>query len=136
MTHKGKSAQLTCARRLISHYSTLLALLMFAVILVTTVMVSAADSDLDPSFDGDGIVTTDHNEFDQINDIVIQTDGKIVAAGHSGILHGSTQEPLSIMVARYNADGSLDATFGSGGIVTTDIGTYAKAWAVAIQADG
>ena len=41
-----------------------------------------------------------------------------------------------MMVARYNADGSLDATFGSGGIVTTDIGTYAKAWAVAIQADG
>jgi len=136
MIQKGKSAQRTRAHRLISRYSTLLAPLVFVAILLTTVMVSAADSDLDPSFDGDGVVTTDHGEFEQINDIVIQSDGKIVAAGHSGIIHNFTQEPLSMMVARYNADGSPDATFGSGGIVTTDIGTYAKAWAVVIQADG
>ena len=136
MAQKEKSAEHTCAHRLISHYSTFLAPLVIIAILATTVMVSAADSDLDPSFDGDGIVTTDHGEFEQFNDIAIQPDGKIVAAGHSGIFHGSTQEPLSMMIARYNADGSLDATFGSGGIVTTDIGTYAKAWTVAIQADG
>lgn len=129
MIQKGKSAHRTRAHHL-------LAPLVLVAILATTVMVSAADSDLDPSFDGDGIVTTSHGEFEQINDIVIQPDGKIVAAGHSGIFHDSIQEPLSMMVARYNADGSLDATFGSGGIVTTDIGTYAKAWAVAIQADG
>lgn len=110
--------------------------MVFVGILITTVIVSAADSDLDPSFDGDGIVTTDHGEFEQINDIAIQPDGKIVAVGHSGILHDTIQEPLSMMIARYNADGSLDATFGSGGIVTTDIGAYAKAFAVAIQTDG
>ena len=126
----------TCARRLISHYSTFLTPLVVVAILATTVMVSAADSDLDPGFDGDGIVTTDHGEFEQINDIAIQPDGKILAAGHSGIFHDTIQEPLSMMVARYNADGSLDATFGSGGIVTTEIGTYAKAWTIAIQADG
>ena len=136
MTQKGRSAQRSHAHRLISRYSTLLASLVFGAIVVTTVAVSAADSDLDPSFDGDGIVTTDHDEFEQINDIAIQPDGKIVAAGHSGILHDTVQEPLSMMAARYNADGSLDATFGNGGIVTTAIGTYAKAWAVAIQADG
>jgi len=135
VTHKDKFAPRTRAHRLISHYSTRLSPLVLVAILVTTVIVSAADSDLDPSFDGDGIVTTDHGEFEQINDLVIQPDGKIVAAGHSGIFQGATQEPLSMMVARYNADGSLDATFGSGGIVTTAIGTYAKAWAVAIQAD-
>src|ERR1041384_1875259 len=133
MTQKGKSPRRTCAQRLIS---TLMAPLVFVAPLATMVMVSPADSDLDPSFDGDGIVTTNHGEFEQINDIVIEPDGKIVAAGHSGIFHDTIQEPLSMMVARYNADGSLDATFGSGGIVTTDIGTYAKAWAVAIQADG
>jgi len=124
------------ARRLSSRYSTLLAALVFFATLVTTLVVFAADSDLDPSFDGDGIVTTDHAEFDQINDIAIQPDGKIVAAGHTGILHDTIQEPLNVMVARYNVDGSLDATFGGGGIVTTPIGTYAKALAVAIQADG
>ena len=71
MTQKKKSAHRTRAHRLISHYSTLLPPLVFVAIMVTTVMVSAADSDLDPSFDGDGIVVTDHHEFEQINDIVI-----------------------------------------------------------------
>lgn len=123
MTQKGK-------------YSVLFVALVFSVSLFASVMVSAADSDLDPTFDGDGIVTTDHDEYEQINDIVIQPDGKILAAGHSGILHDTIQQPLRMMVARYNIDGSLDATFGSGGIVTTDIGEYARAWGIALQADG
>ena len=131
-----RSAHPIRARRLSSRYSTLLAALVFFATLLTTLVVFAADSDLDPSFDSDGIVTTDHAEFDQINDIAIQPDGKIVAAGHTGILHDTIQEPLNVMVARYNVDGSLDVTFGGGGIVTTPIGTYAKALAVAIQADG
>jgi len=134
MTQKVGLTRRTGVRRLASRYSVLLVALILSASLLTTVM--AADVLLDPSFDTDGIVTTDQNEFDQINDIAIQPDGKIVAAGYSGILHDSTQEPLSIMIVRYNTDGSLDATFGSGGIVTTAIGTYAKAWAVAVQADG
>jgi uncharacterized delta-60 repeat protein len=104
--------------------------------LLTTVLVAAADSDLDPTFDGDGIVTTDHNEFEQINDIVIQPDGKIVAVGHSGIFRESIREPLTMMVARYNSDGSLDQTFGNGGIVTNGFGTFSRAVAVALQTDG
>ena len=39
-------------------------------------------------------------------------------------------------LARYNGDGSLDATFGTGGIVTTAISTSASATAVALQGDG
>lgn len=38
---------------------------------------------------------------------------------------------------RYNADGSLDTTFGTGGIVTTTVGSgNASANALGIQTDG
>ena len=135
MTHERSSGRIGI-RRLISLNSVLLTALILGATLLTGVMVFAADSDLDPTFDGDGIVVTDHDEFEQVHAIVIQPDGKIVAAGLSGILHDTVQEPTRMMVARYNVDGSLDSTFGSGGIVTTEVGTYARAWAVALQADG
>ena len=61
-------------------------------------------------------------------------DGKLVVAGvcyPSGSSHGQ------YCVARYNADGTPDATFGTGGIVVNDIsGTGDVAFAVALQPDG
>ena len=62
----------------------------------------------------------------------IQTDGKILVAGNS--LNNSNYD---FSLARYNPNGSLDTTFGTGGKVTTPIGSsddYASA--LAIQADG
>jgi len=41
---------------------------------------------------------------------------------------------LDFLIERYNADGSLDSTFGVGGIVTTDLGVSA-AQAVALEHD-
>ncbi|HZI86290.1 MAG TPA: PKD domain-containing protein [Pyrinomonadaceae bacterium] len=134
MKQKLPLSRRTPARRFLTHRSMLLIVL--SLTLLTSVLVSAADSDLDSSFDGDGIVTTDHAEFEQINDIVIQPDGKTVAVGHSGIFHGFFQQSFEMIIARYNIDGSLDPTFGSGGIVTTDIGGFAIAFAVALQPDG
>jgi uncharacterized delta-60 repeat protein len=49
--------------------------------------------------------------------VVLQPDGKIVAAGTT-IANNSDDFAL----ARYNTDGSLDASFGNGGIVATDFG--------------
>jgi uncharacterized delta-60 repeat protein len=64
--------------------------------------------------------------------LAIQSDGKLVAAGYS---YNST--PYVYTLARYNTNGSLDTTFGTGGKVTTAIGTVIdKAVALAIQADG
>ena len=40
------------------------------------------------------------------------------------------------LVARLNADGSLDTTFGNGGVVTTPVGSNAQFNAVAIQQNG
>ena len=82
-------------------------------------------ADLDPS-DGDPA------DSDQANDVAIQTDGKIVIAGHA--LVGSTTD---FMIARLNADGSRDASFGTAGLVTTPFGTLQDlARAVVIQPDG
>src|SRR5215213_1848311 len=140
MTQIKKFARRTGVRRFVYRYSVLLLVLVFGATLWTSILVRAADADLDPSFDGDGIVTTDRAEFDRMYDIVIQTDGKIVAVGNSGVLPLLPflgVPTLDVMVVRYNSDGSLDPTFGNGGIVTTDLGGPAdNAFSVALQADG
>ncbi|WP_405979402.1 calcium-binding protein [Streptomyces sp. NBC_00158] len=90
-----------------------------------------ADGSLDGSFDGDGKVTTDFgtNTLDGAADLALQPDGKIVAAGISLADFG---------VARYNANGSLDSGFATGGKVRTDVsfGYFDTANAVALQSDG
>ncbi|MFO0844447.1 MAG: hypothetical protein U0797_18960 [Gemmataceae bacterium] len=75
---------------------------------------------LDPTFGNGGIVTTSLIKGDDIaNAVLIQPwDGKIVAAGSTW---GGNSMVMGL--TRYNADGSLDGTFGSGGKVTSKIGT-------------
>ncbi len=129
----------TVVRRFISLHSVLVTGLVVTALLLTSVLVSAAAGDPDASFGNNGIVTTNHSEFDQINDMVIQPDGKIVATGVSGIfpfLPFFSPRALDILVVRYNIDGSLDSTFGSNGIVTTDLGDIDNGLSVALQADG
>src|SRR6266536_6168109 len=88
-----------------------------------------ADGTLDSTFGSGGKLTTDFGGFDVALGVALQADGKIVAVGGGG--SGS-----DFALARYNADGSLDASFGSGGMVTTDFGGFEAATAVAIQGDG
>ena len=58
--------------------------------------------------------------------LALQPDGKLVAAG-----------PPNFTLVRYNPDGSLDTSFGSGGVVTTAIGAYGDgAFALALQPNG
>ncbi|MGQ0595212.1 MAG: hypothetical protein ACT4QB_22015 [Gammaproteobacteria bacterium] len=64
--------------------------------------------------------------------LVIQSDRKLVAAGSSSADGGS----FDFALARYNPDGSLDPSFGSGGQVLTDLGGSDRANAVALQPDG
>jgi uncharacterized delta-60 repeat protein len=92
-----------------------------------------SNGNLDTTFDGDGKVTTDFGGNDEgAKSVAIQSDGKIVVAGHSGNI-GSTDFQL----ARYNSNGSLDTTFDGDGKVTTTVGSAAsRAISVAIQSDG
>ena len=75
-----------------------------------------------------GTVTTDlTSEWDFATQVILQADGKIIAAGHA-----SNQTHFALV--RYNDDGSLDSTFGSGGRVSNSTGGPLKG--IAIQADG
>ncbi len=91
-----------------------------------------SDGSLDTTFDGDGKVRTSLVMFDSAYDVAIQLDGKIVAAGEAGNSNNS-----DFAVARYNADGSLDAAFDGDGRLTTPIGGSNEiATSLALQADG
>src|SRR5437870_3563768 len=90
-----------------------------------------ADGTLDPSFGGGGRVLTNFAGRDEASALALQSDGKIVVAGFSGA--GGRQD---FAVARYNPDGSLDPSFGSGGRVLTDFGGDDEASALALQSDG
>jgi uncharacterized delta-60 repeat protein len=87
---------------------------------------------LDTTWGGTGKVVTDFGPRDGAADVAIQYDGKIVVAG------GDSGGQQSIHLARYNLDGTLDNTFGSGGKVTTDFfsGGVDSAEAIALQMDG
>jgi uncharacterized delta-60 repeat protein len=80
------------------------------------------DGSLDTSFGTGGIVTTSFpGQGSYAFDLALQPDGKLVAAGTDFVNFSSQQSSnTDFAVARYNPDGSLDATFGSGGKVTTD----------------
>ena len=91
-----------------------------------------SDGSLDTSFDGDGKVVTSINLFDSAYDVVIQADGKIVAAGETG--NGTNSD---FAVVRYETNGALDSLFDSDGIVTTAIGGSDEiASSLSIQAGG
>jgi uncharacterized delta-60 repeat protein len=83
---------------------------------------------LDTSFGAGGTATIDFGVMEDLaNDAVLQADGKIVVAGY-------TQAAEEVAVARLDADGSPDATFGAGGKATVDFGgiaTFGNAVALA-----
>lgn len=89
---------------------------------------------LDASFGGgDGTVASDLGAFGSTAEaLAMQADGRIVVAGNGG---GASDD---LLVVRYNADGSLDTTFGDGdGSVTVDFkGGHDHATALALQSGG
>jgi uncharacterized delta-60 repeat protein len=91
------------------------------------------DGSLDSSFGSNGRVGTDINTTDVLYDVVLQTNGKIVAVGHSTDSLSNVQMPT---IVRYNADGALDTTFGTGGKVVKPVAASVYATKAAIQADG
>ena len=85
---------------------------------------------LDNSFATGGKTTTDLGIHDWGNSVAVQTDGKIVLAGYSG-----TANRNELAVVRYNANGTLDNTFGTGGKVTI-ANESIEGYSVMLQADG
>lgn len=83
------------------------------------------DGTLDPTFDGDGMMTINVGSS-SVKSIVIQSDGKILLVGAP-----------NFTIARLNTDGSLDPTFGSGGKLTVNPSTNKNGsgypWSIVIQ---
>ncbi len=95
-----------------------------------------SDGSLDGSFGPDGTVLTDFfGRAEHAFAAVLQPDGKIVAVGFT---ESNDQGGDDFALARYNTNGSLDPSFGSGGRVHTDFlsGSRDVAYAALIQPDG
>src|SRR5215475_3225206 len=74
------------------------------------------DGSLDSTFGIGGKATTDFaGGYDRATALVLQADGKLVAAGVTGL------GPSHVILARYDPDGTLDASFGTGGTVTSEV---------------
>ena len=108
-----------------------------AIIVVVSLFASdqaeAAAGDLDSRFGHGGVAMTD---FAQTDDyayaVAVQSDGKIVVSGQSGIYPN-----LHSGLARYNRNGRLDSTFGTGGKVAVMFDSNSDyLTAIALQSDG
>ena len=73
--------------------------------------------ELDPTFSDDGIQTIDVDDYEGASGVVVQpSDGKIVAVGRSEVFD------RTFTAMRLNVDGTLDDSFGSGGVSRMNIG--------------
>ena len=94
------------------------------------------DGSLDTNFGTGGVLTTifgtNSGDFSDCLGIGLQSNGKIVATGEFGQFSG----PGAMPFARYNTDGSLDNTFGSGGqmLIFQDT-TFSDGLGITIQSD-
>jgi uncharacterized delta-60 repeat protein len=92
------------------------------------------DGTLDTTFGRGGKVRTDFPGLAAVpSSVVIQPDGKIVVAGGAFPLFTFAG---NFELVRYNPNGSLDTSFGNGGIVTTIFPEGSYAFDVALQPDG
>lgn len=99
----------------------------------TAAVTVTATNDAPTFLSGNGIVTTDIGSGDDRGQsIVMQPDGKFLVGGHARV-NGTDDFAL----VRYNADGSLDDSFGTGGVVITSIGaSHDLGMSISLQSDG
>ena len=91
------------------------------------------DGSVDSSFGTGGHVETAVGTTDTVRAGALQPDGSIIVVGAT-----NATSPIGSMIVRYNADGSLDSTFGTGGIVTAEFSSTSSEYlsSVIVQPDG
>jgi uncharacterized delta-60 repeat protein len=91
-----------------------------------------ADGVLDSTFRTDGIAAYHGGFSDDFGlRLTEQNDGKILVAGYSH--NGSDHD---IIVARFDTNGTLDTSFGSGGIAVYDGGDYDRGYGIDVNSNG
>ncbi len=90
------------------------------------------DGSLDNSFSGDGLLTTDiGGDTDAAHGVVVLSNGKILLGGYT-----RSADDHDLAMALYNADGSLDNSFGVNGIVVSMLPGDDLCLSMALQNDG
>lgn len=93
-----------------------------------------ADGQIDSTFGINGIVITDlGSKYDWLNAIAIQPDGKIIGSGRSQM---GTPLKFVFTVVRYNANGTLDESFGTQGVKKTGLSESDSPTSMVVQPDG
>ncbi len=89
------------------------------------------DGIVDSSFGVNGFATTNISSgYDQVNSIALQSDGKIVAGGYSGV-----SPNFNFTLVRYNTTGYVDSSFAENGIAITSIDISSIIKSIIIQPD-
>ena len=91
------------------------------------------DGALDRAFSGDGVLVQEMGHYSSANDVAVQRDGKIVVCGSR---MGGLFLDDDFVIARYDADGSLDTDFNLAGIAVVGFGDDEEALSVAIDYHG
>src|SRR3954462_14554596 len=87
---------------------------------------------LDPHFGTDGLALADFGGSDQGYAMSVLNNGKVLVAGRAWNV-----DQYDFGVARFNADGTLDTSFGNGGMAMTDLGSmFDAAYGMAVQTNG
>jgi uncharacterized delta-60 repeat protein len=106
---------------------------MLLVLLASQQIGRCAPGDPDPTFGSGGHVVTDFSGNDDYGfAVALQPDGRVIVAGQSGIY-----PVFHAALARYNTNGQLDSTFGTGGKVIAALDGGGDGLAtIALQPDG
>ncbi len=89
----------------------------------------------DPSFAGGGLYAIKVENSGGARKLLVQSNGKLVAAGWAD---RSTSTGRDVALVRYQRNGEIDTTFGSGkdGIAFGNLPGEDEAWTAALQVDG
>lgn len=93
-----------------------------------------ADGTLDTTFGIAGVSTL--SPTGGVWGAALQGDGKIILAGQTDYNNPAIANAQQFTAARLNSDGTLDASYGQGGIVNVPVGGTSLGYGVALQSDG
>ncbi len=96
----------------------------------------AADGALDYSYGDSGktVIQFPFEDDAYVNGVAIQKDNKVLLSGYG--YHDYFNPIYDGVITRLNTNGSVDSSFGTNGVIQTNINGYGSYGAIAVQVDG